>query len=300
MREISLSTFTDKQGINHPNEPICVYDTSGVYTDPDYLVNIKEGLPKLRQQWIAGRADVDELPNLSSAYGQMRQADAKLDPIRYPKVNVRPLRAKAGQVPTQYYYAKQGIVTPEMEYVAIRENQNLDKLNEGREHKIESYITPEFVCEEIAAGRAMIPCNINHPECEPMIIGSKFRVKINANIGNSALSSGIQEEIDKAVWAVIWGSDTVMDLSTGNNIHETREWIIRNSPVPIGTVPLYHVITSYSIHYTKLYEVFTKICAKPKMAFNGVRNSWLILAKKADFARFAASACSRAMINSCS
>ncbi|PTN04343.1 hydroxymethylpyrimidine synthase [Mangrovibacterium marinum] len=242
MREISLSPFTDKQGVNHPNEPIYVYDTSGVYTDPSYTINIKEGLPKLRQQWIAERADVEERSNLSSEYGQIRQADTKLDAIRYPNVNTRPLRAKADKVPTQYFYAKQGLITPEMEYVAIRENQNLGRMNEGRATKIESYITPEFVRQEIAAGRAMIPCNINHPECEPMIIGSKFRVKINANIGNSALSSGIQEEIDKAVWAMIWGSDTVMDLSTGDNIHETREWIIRNSPVPIGTVPLYQAL----------------------------------------------------------
>ena len=242
MRKIDLSSFVDQQGINHLNEPVFVYDTSGIYTDPDYRINIKEGLPKLRRRWILERSDIDELPELSSEYGKMRQADTKLDSIRYPAVNTKPLRAKTEKVTTQFYYAKRGIITPEMEYVAIRENQNLDKWNEGHEHQIESYISPEFVRTEIAAGRAIIPCNINHPECEPMIIGSKFRVKINANIGNSALSSGIREEIDKAVWAIIWGSDTVMDLSTGNNIHETREWIIRNSPVPVGTVPLYQAL----------------------------------------------------------
>jgi len=242
MREISLSPFINRQGVSHPNEPIFVYDTSGAYTDPSYVPDIEKGLPKIRQQWILERGDVKELTKLSSEYGQMRQADQKLDSIRYPDVNTQPLRAKAGKVPTQFYYAKQGMITPEMEYVAIRENQNPDKLNQSHEKKTESYITPEFVRREIAAGRAMIPCNINHPECEPMIIGSKFRVKINANIGNSSLSSGIREEIDKAVWAMVWGSDTVMDLSTGNNIHETREWIIRNSPVPIGTVPLYQAL----------------------------------------------------------
>ncbi len=242
MREIYLSPMVDKQGVSHAIEPLYVYDTSGVYTDPDVDTNIEKGLPKLRQGWILERGDVQELEQLSSEYGRMRQANRQLDPVRFPQVNTQPLRAKNGKVATQFLYAKKGIITPEMEFVAIRENQNLEKVNESREHKIESYITPEFVRQEIAAGRAIIPCNINHPECEPMIIGAKFRVKINANIGNSALSSGIQEEIDKAVWAIIWGSDTVMDLSTGNNIHETREWIIRNSPVPIGTVPLYQAL----------------------------------------------------------
>jgi len=242
MREISLSPFVDKQGNYYPNEPVYVYDTSGVFTDPSHMVDIRKGLPRLREKWIMDRNDVERLSSLSSDFGRKRLMDSKLDTIRFGNVNPTPLKAKKGHSPSQYFYAKQGIITPEMEFVAIRENQNLDWINETRTHKIETYITPEFVRQEIAAGRAIIPANINHPECEPMIIGSKFRVKINANIGNSALSSGIEEEIDKAVWAMIWGADTVMDLSTGNNIHETREWIIRNSPVPIGTVPLYQAL----------------------------------------------------------
>jgi len=221
MREISLSPYTDANGQCHPNEPVYVYDTSGIYTDPAVKIDIRKGLPALRSEWIAERNDTEAVASTSLT---------------------RALKGRNGCTPTQYFYAKRGIITPEMEFVAIRENQNLDKVNETRELKIESYITPEFVRQEIAAGRAMIPANINHPECEPMIIGSKFRVKINANIGNSAFSSGIEEEIDKAVWAVIWGADTVMDLSTGENIHETREWILRNSPVPIGTVPLYQAL----------------------------------------------------------
>ncbi len=242
MREIQLSPYIKNNGEKEINHPICVYDTSGPYTDLNYQVNIHEGLPKLRESWILDRGDVEALPELSSSYGKARMNDASLEHIRFKNIITSPLKAKASKVPTQYYYAKQGIVTPEMEYVSVRENQNIEKLNATRKNKIETYITPEFVCQEIAAGRAMIPANINHPECEPMIIGNKFKVKINANIGNSAISSGIEEEVNKAVWALLWGSDTVMDLSTGDNIHETREWIIRNSPVPIGTVPLYQAL----------------------------------------------------------
>ena len=242
MREINLSTTQLADGKKVQNNPIYVYDTSGPYSDSDFKIDIESGLPKLRSSWILEREDVEKLAKLSSEYGQQRQADPKLDPIRFNHINQKPLKGKVGKTPTQYCYAKQGIITPEMEFVAIRENQNLEVLNKTSSIKIESYITPEFVRQEIAAGRAIIPANINHPECEPMIIGSKFLVKINANIGNSELSSGIEEEVGKAVWAFYWGADTVMDLSTGNNIHETREWIIRNSPVPIGTVPLYQAL----------------------------------------------------------
>ncbi len=242
MREIQLSPYIKSNGEKEINHPICVYDTSGPYTDPNYQVNVHKGLPKIRESWILDRGDVEALPELSSSYGKARMNDASLEHIRFKNIITNPLKAKAGKNPTQYYYAKQGIVTPEMEYVSVRENQNIEKLNATRKNKIKTYITPEFVCQEIAAGRAMIPANINHPECEPMIIGNKFKVKINANIGNSAISSGIEEEVNKAVWALLWGSDTVMDLSTGDNIHETREWIIRNSPVPIGTVPLYQAL----------------------------------------------------------
>jgi phosphomethylpyrimidine synthase len=242
MREIQLSPTQISGKEMEENPPIYVYDTSGPYSDPKFQINIEEGLPNQRKSWILERNDVEELPNLSSEFGQQRLSDPEMKKVRFPKINRNPLKAKAGKTPTQYYYAGQGIITPEMEYVAIRENQNIEELNKRRSQNIETYITPEFVRQEIAAGRAMIPANINHPECEPMIIGSKFLVKINANIGNSELSSGIEEEVGKAVWAFYWGADTVMDLSTGNHIHETREWIIRNSPVPIGTVPLYQAL----------------------------------------------------------
>ncbi len=251
MREISLAETKDKDGHVFQNDPITVYDTSGAYTDDNYSVDIKKGLPQLRSEWIKERGDVDELSALSSDYGTMRHADEALDYLRYEHVNTHPLKAKKGKIVSQYYYAKQGIITPEMEYVAIRENQRIDELKEKyTQHPgcplgaqiPETHITPEFVCAEIAKGRAILPANINHPESEPMIIGRNFLVKINANIGNSPTTSSIDEEVEKAEWAFHWGADTIMDLSTGANIHETREWIIRNSPVPVGTVPLYQAL----------------------------------------------------------
>ena len=251
MREITLSSTKDKDGNVFINEPVTVYDTSGAYTDDNYTVDLTKGLPTLRKQWILDRGDVEELQELSSEYGKMRHADSSLDYLRFEHVNTRPLRAKKGACITQYYYAKQGIITPEMEYVAIRENQRIDELKEKyKQHKgcplgasiPETHITPEFVRDEIARGRAFLAANINHPESEPMIIGRNFLVKINANIGNSPVTSSIDEEVEKAIWAFRWGADTIMDLSTGENIHETREWIIRNSPVPVGTVPLYQAL----------------------------------------------------------
>ncbi|MFH2094075.1 MAG: phosphomethylpyrimidine synthase ThiC, partial [Bacteroidota bacterium] len=231
--------------------PLTVYDTSGPYTDPGFKVDITKGLPKLREQWIEKRNDTEKLKDLSSEYGRNRLNDSSLDHLRFRHVNINPRKAMKGCSPTQLLYARKGIVTPEMEYVAIRENQRIDEIVEtGFQHKGESFgastpvkaITPEFVRDEIAAGRAIIPANINHPESEPMIIGRNFLVKINANIGNSPTTSGIADEVEKAVWAFRWGADTIMDLSTGANIHETREWIIRNSPVPVGTVPLYQAL----------------------------------------------------------
>lgn len=251
MREIQLSDTTDKNGTVIKNLPVTVYDTSGPYTDENIHVELEKGLPKLRKEWILKRGDVEELESLSSDYGRMRHADASLDHLRFEHVNTKPLRAKAGKCVSQYYYAKQGIITPEMEYVAIRENQRIDELKEKfSQHEgcpmganiPKTQITPEFVREEIAAGRAILPANINHPESEPMIIGRNFLVKINGNIGNSPTTSSIEEEVDKAIWAFRWGADTIMDLSTGENIHETREWIVRNSPVPVGTVPLYQAL----------------------------------------------------------
>jgi len=251
MREILLSDTYDSKGNVAQNAPVPVYDTSGPYTDPDHKIDLEKGLPRLREPWIESRGDVDRLEGLSSEYGRMRHADASLDALRFEHVNTTPFCAKEGKTPTQYWYAKQGIVTPEMEYVAIRENQRLEELKDAMmQHPgnpmganlPESHITPEFVRDEIAAGRAILPCSINHPECEPMIIGRNFLVKINANIGNSPTTSSIEEEVEKAVWAFRWGADTIMDLSTGANIHETREWIIRNSPVPMGTVPLYQAL----------------------------------------------------------
>lgn len=258
MREISLSPTKLTGGKTEDNAPVIVYDTSGPYTDEHITIDIKKGVPRLREQWILERNDVDQLENVSSAYGRQRKEDASLDNLRFEHIK-NPLRAKQGGNVSQLHYAKKGIITPEMEYIAIRENQRVDalkyKLNGQYElltqqHNGESFganmpkgfITPEFVRDEVAAGRAIIPCNINHPELEPMIIGRNFLVKINANIGNSAVSSSIEEEVEKAVWACRWGADNIMDLSTGKNIHETREWIIRNSPVPIGTVPIYQAL----------------------------------------------------------
>lgn len=250
MRRIALTDTIDEHGARHPNEPVVVYDTSGPYTDPEYKADPRKGLPKLRSEWIEARGDVERLDDLSSEYGRMRRSDKRLDDLRFEHIESHPLRAKKGHRVSQLHYARKGIITPEMEYVAIRENQCCDRIREAyRKEKGEGFgahmpelITPEFVRDEIAAGRAILPANINHPECEPMIIGRNFLVKINANIGNSPLSSSIAEEVEKAVWATRWGADTVMDLSTGKNIHETREWIVRNSPVPVGTVPLYQAL----------------------------------------------------------
>ena len=239
MRKIKLlDTVTlDEHGerIFKKNNPVIVYDRSGPYSDPKISIDIAKGLPRIREEWYGKRKDVVQLPELTSAYGRERLADASLNSLRFPK-RYLPFRAKEGKNITQMYYAKKRIITPEMEYVAIRENQQIEALG------LKSYITPEFVRKEIAAGRAITPANINHPEAEPMIIGKKFLVKINTNIGNSALSSGIDEEIEKAIWSCKWGGDTLMDLSTGDNIHETREWIIRNCPVPMGTVPIYQAL----------------------------------------------------------
>jgi phosphomethylpyrimidine synthase len=253
MREITQSDTPvagSADGSGEKNPPLCVYDCSGPYTDPSVRIDIRSGLPALRAGWIAERNDTEELPGLSSDYGRAREADAELTGLRFD-LKRKPLRAKAGANVTQMHYAKQGIVTPEMEFVAIRENQKLEGLSalmqaqHPGEHfgaAIPKLITPEFVRDEIARGRAIIPANINHPEAEPMIIGRNFLVKINCNIGNSPIVSSIQEEVDKMTWSIRWGGDTVMDLSTGKNIHETREWIVRNSPVPIGTVPIYQAL----------------------------------------------------------
>ncbi|GAB1413162.1 phosphomethylpyrimidine synthase ThiC [Candidatus Desulfobacillus denitrificans] len=249
MREISQSDTPTAMG-GEQNPSICVYDCSGPYTDPAARIDIRKGLPALRQQWIEERGDSEELPQLSSAYGRSRETDPALAAMRFD-LKRKPRRAKAGMNVSLMHYARRGIVTPEMEFIAIRENQKREGLSELllRQHPGETFgaaipkiITPEFVRDEVARGRAVIPANINHPEAEPMIIGRNFLVKINANIGNSALGSSIQEEVEKMTWAIRWGGDTVMDLSTGKNIHETREWIVRNSPVPIGTVPIYQAL----------------------------------------------------------
>ena len=255
MREITLSdTFiggTEENPVFEPNAPIRVYDTSGPYTDPDFKLDVRKGLEKYREKWIESRGDTEILDSVTSQFSQQRMADEGLDHIRFehlPKIR----RAKAGKNVTQMHYARQGIVTPEMEYVAIRENMGRAKIREellAAQHKGESFgasipdfITPEFVRDEIARGRAVLPNNINHPETEPMIIGRNFLVKVNANIGNSSVTSSIEEEVEKMVWSTRWGADTVMDLSTGRYIHETREWVVRNSPVPIGTVPIYQAL----------------------------------------------------------
>ena len=255
MREITLSdTFvggTDENPIYEPNEPLRVYDTSGPYTDPDFTLDVRKGLDKYREQWIESRGDTEVLESVTSKFSQQRMADEGLDHIRFehlPKIR----RAKAGKNVTQMHYARQGIITPEMEYVAVRENMGRAEIRKellAEQHKGESFgasipefITPEFVRDEIARGRAILPNNINHPETEPMIVGRNFLVKVNANIGNSSVSSSIEEEVEKMVWSTRWGADTVMDLSTGRYIHETREWVVRNSPVPIGTVPIYQAL----------------------------------------------------------
>jgi phosphomethylpyrimidine synthase len=253
MREITQSDTPAGMGAEK-NPPIYVYDTSGPYTDPAVKIDIRSGLAPLREKWITERNDTELLPDLTSAYGRSRAADAKLAELRF-NLKRHPRRAKTGMNlsgnVTQMHYARRGIITPEMEYIAIRETQRRDGLPNliRRQHPGQSFgaaipavITPEFVRDEVARGRAIIPANINHPETEPMIIGRNFLVKINANIGNSALSSSIAEEVEKMTWSTRWGGDTVMDLSTGKNIHETREWIVRNSPVPIGTVPIYQAL----------------------------------------------------------
>jgi len=265
MREIALTRTPTVFG-GEENPPVTVYDTSGPYTDPDARIDLAAGLPALRAQWIAERGDTELLPALSSEFGRGREHDPKLAAVRFPG-RVLPRRAKAGANVSQMHYARRGIVTPEMEYVAIRENQRLEAVRDAgllAQHPGESFgasiqkiITPEFVRDEIARGRAILPNNINHPESEPMIIGRNFLTKINANIGNSAVSSGIAEEVEKLVWAIRWGGDTVMDLSTGKHIHETREWIVRNSPVPIGTVPIYQALEKVDGRAEELtWEIF--------------------------------------------
>ena len=226
-----------------PETPVVtVYDTSGPYSDIDAKLDVTKGIERFREPWIMERGDAEQLDDMTSAYGRARRANHELDHLRF-NAEHHPLRAKAGHHLTQLDYARKGIVTKEMEYVAIRENQRLDELQaKGKIQVAGSPITPEFVRDEIAAGRAILPGNINHPECEPMIIGNRFLTKINSNIGNSAITSSIEEEVEKMAWSVRWGADTVMDLSTGKHIHETREWIIRNSPVPIGTVPIYQAL----------------------------------------------------------
>jgi phosphomethylpyrimidine synthase len=250
MREVALADTPRTVG-REKNAPFTIYDTSGPYTDPDATIDLAAGLAPLRARWIAERGDSERLAGPSSAFGREREHDAKLDAVRFGN-RPAPRRALAGANVTQMHYARRGIVTPEMEYIAIRENQRIEAIREPhllRQHAGESFgasiqksITPEFVRDEVARGRAIIPANINHPELEPMIIGRNFLTKVNANIGNSAVSSGIAEEVEKLVWSIRWGADTVMDLSTGKNIHETREWILRNAPVPIGTVPIYQAL----------------------------------------------------------
>ncbi|MEX6690564.1 phosphomethylpyrimidine synthase ThiC [Danxiaibacter flavus] len=255
MREIALGDSVRISSIKEevvPNVPVTVYDTSGPYTDPDVGIDLKKGLTRLREEWIVQRGDVEKLSGFSSGYSNKRLNDEKLKPLQFEHIQ-KPYKAKSGKNVTQLHYARKGIITPEMEYIAIRENQQIEALSDeslSQQHPGNSFgantplkkITPEFVRDEVAAGRAIIPSNINHPESEPMIIGRNFLVKINTNIGNSVVTSSIEEEVDKAVWSCRWGGDTLMDLSTGKNIHETREWIIRNCPVPVGTVPIYQAL----------------------------------------------------------
>ena len=279
MREISQDDTPTAFG-GEKNPPIFVYDCAGPYSDPAAQIDLRRGLPALRAGWIAERGDTEELADLSSAFGRQRAADPSLDELRFPGLHRKPRRAKPGRNVTQLHYARQGIITPEMEFIAIRENLNRrayieslkasgpkgEKLAElmCRQHPGQNFgasipdeITPEFVRSEVARGRAVIAANINHPETEPMIIGRNFLTKINANIGNSALGSSIAEEVEKMTWSILWGGDTVMDLSTGKNIHETREWIIRNSPVPIGTVPIYQALEKVGGRAEELtWEIF--------------------------------------------
>jgi phosphomethylpyrimidine synthase len=253
MREVAQAPTREGRNPEAPlteNPPITVYDTSGPYTDPEVSIDVRKGLPPLRLDWIRNRQDVVELEGASSAYGRAREQDHALAALRFQRTRL-PLRAQSGRRVTQMHYARRGDITPEMEFIAIRENLRLEEAAADlkRQHpgvdwdaKLPSAITPEFVRDEVARGRAIIPANINHPELEPMIIGRRFLTKINANIGNSAIRSSIEDEVEKMVWAIRWGADTVMDLSTGENIHETREWILRNAPVPIGTVPIYQAL----------------------------------------------------------
>jgi len=249
MRKITLSDTPAHFGIEK-NTPLFVYDTSGVYTDPDVAVDLQKGLAGIRDAWIAERDDTEELDGPTSDFGKERLHDPETADMRFEHIR-KPRKAKAGKNVSQMHYARQGIITPEMEYIAIRENQNMSEMRDlyKDQHKGQSYgasipdeITPEFVRDEVARGRAIIPLNINHPEVEPMIIGRNFLVKINGNLGNSAVTSSIEDEVEKMMWGIRWGGDTIMDLSTGKNIHETREWILRNSPVPIGTVPIYQAL----------------------------------------------------------
>ncbi|NOY84123.1 MAG: phosphomethylpyrimidine synthase ThiC, partial [Nitrospirae bacterium] len=273
MREITLNpTKIGNNGQMEENPPLRIYDTSGPYTDPDIKIDIRVGLAPQRAEWIINRGDVETLSDISSKYGQKRAANKKLDALRFKEIR-KPLRAKAGQNVSQMHYAKKGIITSEMEFIAIRENQAIETYKaeiaqiDPRRYEqhagndwgasIPSVITPEFVRDEVARGRAIIPANINHPELEPVIIGRNFLVKINSNIGNSAVTSSIEEEVEKMIWSTRWGADTVMDLSTGENIHETREWIIRNSPVPIGTVPIYQALEKVNGKAEELtWEIF--------------------------------------------
>ncbi|MFZ5538227.1 MAG: phosphomethylpyrimidine synthase ThiC [Pseudomonadota bacterium] len=264
MREIAQSDTPAAFG-TEKNPPLAVYDTSGPYTDPSVKIDIRAGLAPLRARWIAERGDTEELPGPTSRYGVERLNDPRLAELRFD-LKRKPRRAKPGANVTQMHYARRGIVTPEMEFVAIRENQRMEAFSEmlRRQHPGQSFgahlpktITPEFVRDEVARGRAIIPANINHPETEPMAIGRNFLVKINANIGNSAVTSSIGEEVEKMTWAIRWGADTVMDLSTGKHIHETREWILRNSPVPIGTVPIYQALEKVDGRAEELtWEIF--------------------------------------------
>ena len=254
MREVALTPTRTSSGAEE-NPPITVYDTSGPYTDPGATIDLRKGLAPVREQWILARGDTEQLDGPSSEYGRTRERDAQLASLRFEHIR-KPRRARSGANVTQMHYAREGIVTPEMEYIAVRETLRLNELRKDprytkllRQHPgmnfgaaIRDQITPEFVRDEVARGRAIIPSNINHPESEPMIIGRNFLVKINTNIGNSAVTSSIEEEVEKMVWSVRWGGDTLMDLSTGKNIHETREWIVRNCPVPVGTVPIYQAL----------------------------------------------------------
>ncbi len=264
LRKVSQSDTPASFGAEK-NPPVFVYDTSGPYTDPMVYIDLRLGLPALREPWIEARGDTKRLDGPSSSYGHERQHDPKLAEMRFEHIR-KPRRAKAGANVSQMHYAKKGIITPEMEFIAIRESQKLEAVSElyNFQHHGESFgaatpkiITPEFVRDEVARGRAIIPNNINHPESEPMIIGRNFLVKINCNLGNSAITSSIEEEVEKMLWSIRWGGDTVMDLSTGKNIHETREWIIRNSPVPIGTVPIYQALEKVNGKAEELtWEIF--------------------------------------------